>query len=83
MIGVYPPDLSYGPESRVVLIGTSIWPNDSENLPPLPQVVANVRHLQRLFLDPDVVGLPESSVVTILDEPEASAVMSQIDTAAT
>lgn len=78
----YPPDLSYGAESRVVLIGTSECPKDEANLPPLPQVQANVRHLQQLFLDPDVIGLPASSVVTILDEPEASAITTQIDTAA-
>ena len=80
MTETYPPDLSYGPKSRVVLIGTSECPKDGDNLPPLPQVRANVRELQRLFLDTDVIGLRgENIVVTILDGLEASEILTRLE----
>jgi Caspase domain len=78
----YPTDLSYGPESRVVLVGTTLCVNDSENLPPLLNVERNIHHLARLFTDPDIVGLPPDSVVSILDEAEASAIVTAIAAAA-
>jgi len=78
----YPAELSYGPASMVVLIGTSACPNDEKNLPPLPHAQANVEELKRLFLDREVVGLPESNVIAIVDEPEASSILTKVDIAA-
>ena len=78
----YPSELSYRAESIVVLIGTSECSQDAERLPPLPHVRENVAELKRLLLDPNVVGLPKSSIVEILDEPEASAVLSKLYRAA-
>jgi adenylate cyclase len=78
----YLEELSFRPESRVVLVGTTICPRDKQYLPPLPQVEQNIHYLTRLFTDPNVVGLPSESVVPILDHEEASAILTAIETAA-
>jgi hypothetical protein len=79
---LYPQDLSFGPETRVVLVGTTVCSHDEKNLPPLPQVQQNIHDLSRLFTDPDIIGLPPEAVVPILDWGEASAVSTAIETAA-
>jgi TPR repeat protein len=78
----YPPDLSYDLETRVVLVGTTVCPRDQRSLPPLPHVKRNIRRLKRLFLDPEIVGLPAESIVTIIDREEASAILTDIAEAA-
>jgi hypothetical protein len=70
----YSPDLSYQPETRVVLVGTTVCPGDQQNLPALPHVEQNIHYLARLFSDPNIVGLPPESIISILDVEEASAV---------
>lgn len=74
----YPPDLSYGEDTRVVLIGTTKCPNDAELLPPIPHAEQNILRLERLFTDPDIIGLPLKSIVRILDWDEPSAVVSAV-----
>lgn len=74
--------LSFGSTTKAVFIGTSTSPNDEENLPPLPHVVNNISDLIRLFKDPDVIGLDDSSIVKILDEDEATAVLGKVVDAA-
>ncbi|MDA0576000.1 caspase, EACC1-associated type [Burkholderia gladioli] len=78
----YPQSLSYGSATRVVLFGTTSCPNDSSNLPDLPQVKNNIEELERIFLDSSIIGLPRSSVVKILDAAESSEVATLIDKAA-
>lgn len=78
----YPSQLSFRPESRVVLIGTSENPLDTEHLPPLPHARTNVAELKRLLLDKGIVGLPESCIVEIVDDEWASAVLTKLHTAA-
>jgi hypothetical protein len=63
----YPADQSYGPETRVVLVGTSVCPRDETNLPALPHVKRNIHYLARLFADPKIIGLPAESIVKIID----------------
>lgn len=78
----YLADLSYGADTRVVLFGTTRCPRDSENLPPIPHVEQNILRLSRLFTDPDIIGLPLESIVTLLDWEESSAVVTGIFEAA-
>src|SRR2546423_217271 len=65
-------------KSRAILIGTSRYPRDVENLPNLPAVTANVIDFERLLRDPGVVGLPPDRVQRILDEEEPSFVIEQV-----
>ena len=65
-----------------MLVGTTVCPRDEKNLPPLPQVEKNIHYLARLFSDPDIVGLPPESIIPILDREEASAILTEIATAA-
>jgi hypothetical protein len=81
-MSTYSPVLSYGAATRVVLVATSSCPNDQTNLPDLPQVKNNIEELQRIFVDSSTIGLPSSSVVTILDVAESSEVATLIDKAA-
>jgi hypothetical protein len=78
----YPQGLSYKPETRVVLVGTTVCPQDKTNLPPLPHVERNIQRLVRLFSDPKIVGLPSECLVEIVDEGEASAISTKIAQAA-
>lgn len=78
----YPDALSFRPESRVVLIGTTECPRDPRYLPPLPQVEANLRALERLCTDPEVIGLPEGAITTLLDVEHASEITEAIAAAA-
>jgi hypothetical protein len=57
--------------TRVILVGTSKCPNDIEHLPALPSVERNVNKLEQIFRDPLIVGLPQKSVVKILNAPGA------------
>jgi hypothetical protein len=51
--------------SRVVLIGASRYSDAS--LADLPAVANNLRKLSELFRDPDLWGLPQSNIVTVLN----------------
>jgi predicted HTH transcriptional regulator/tetratricopeptide (TPR) repeat protein len=59
-------------KTRVVLIGTSKFPNDATNLPELPGVRNNVEDLRILLIDKRIIGVPEDKIISILDEPHAS-----------
>jgi hypothetical protein len=72
----YPQDLSYGVDTRVVLVGTTVCSHDRKNLPPLPHVERNIRSLSRVFTQ--IVGLPQESIITIIDRDEASAIVNEI-----
>ena len=54
-------------KSRVVLMGASEFPRDPKNLLPLPQVKNNIKELQRLLTNPEVIGIPEKRITTLLD----------------
>ena len=57
--------------SAAVLIGTSRFPRDNE-LPAIPQVVANVIDFERILSDPAFVGLPLDHITRLLD-PDSAA----------
>jgi len=65
--------LSIDPEqTRVILVGASEFPKDPEHLPSLPAVAENIKDLRHVLADPEVVGIPETNITSILDEPLAS-----------
>lgn len=78
----YPQGLSYDRDTRVVLVGTTVCQRDQTNLPPLPHVQRNIRHLAHLFTDSDIIGLPLESIVTIIDNEHASEALYKIVKAA-
>jgi hypothetical protein len=65
-------------KSCAMLIGTSRFMRDSDNLPNIPAVTANIIDLERLLRDPGVAGLPPEAVVRLLDEEDISAVAERI-----
>ena len=71
----YPKGLSFGSETRVVLIGTSECPKDNKSLPPIPHVKRNIEKLVTLFKDPDIVGLPQECIIPFLDVGEYSEIL--------
>lgn len=75
--------LSLAPEgTRAVLIGTSRFPRDPDNLPDLPGVVGDIEDLERLLCDPGVVGIPPRNVVRLLDQPTPTTVAEVLATSA-
>jgi len=64
--------------SRALLIGASRFPRDTENLPNLPAVTANVIDFERHLRDPSVVGLPPERVQRMLDEEDISLVAERV-----
>ena len=77
----YSLELSYRPETRVVLIGTTVCPKDEELLPALPQIATNIHHLRSLLTDSDAIDIPEESVIEIIDD-EAGSIVDKIAEAA-
>jgi hypothetical protein len=65
-------------KSRAILIGTSRFPRDMENLPNLPAVTANVIDFERHLRDPAVVGLPPERIQRLLDEEDISLVAEKV-----
>ena len=59
-------------KSRVVLMGASEFPRDPKNLLPLPQVKNNIKELQRLLTNPEVIGIPEKQGSPPLLDPQNS-----------
>lgn len=59
-------------ESVAIVVGNSQCPRDADGLPALPGVVANIVDLERLLLDPGVLGLPPERVHRVLDEDSPS-----------
>jgi hypothetical protein len=72
----YPNGLSFGPETRIVLIGTSTYAD--ETLPPIPHALRNIDHLSRLLKDPDICGLDESFITPIRDPATIEEVTRQV-----
>jgi hypothetical protein len=71
--------LDYSPEGSVaILLGSSKFPRDSQNLPDLPAVVANLVDFERLLRDPSVAGFPSSRVHRLLDEDDASRIRERL-----
>lgn len=72
-----PQDLSFDPkQSRFLLVGTSVYDRDPENLQALPSVLNNLTALKNIFISADIVGAPESSVIIVhnpRDKAEFSA----------
>jgi hypothetical protein len=64
----YPDGLSFGPETRIVLIGTSTFAD--KTLPAIPHATRNLDHLSRLFKDPDICGL-EDNCIKRIDDPKS------------
>lgn len=64
--------------ARAVIVGSSRFPKDPERLPPLPAVVANIVDLERILLDPNMVGIPHGRVTRILDETDSSSLGEKI-----
>lgn len=61
-----------------MLIGSSRFSKDPENLPAIPGVVCNVVDFERLLLDPGIVGVPSSNIVRLLDEPSIATVQETV-----
>jgi hypothetical protein len=78
----YPADLSFGPDTRIVLIGTTSCPFDNVMLPPVPHAKANIDYLERLFKDPDICGLDDNCIVRVLDRENATEITEEIAKAA-
>ena len=75
--------LSFGKNSRVVLIGTSKSNEDSVNLPEIPQVKNNISELKNVFCSPEIVGLQENEeIVELLDQERAEDILRQIKVSA-
>ncbi len=71
--------LSYDPESSAaVLVGSSRFPRDRDNLPPLPGVTANVIDFERHLRDGGVVGFPAQRVHRLLDEEDIAVVAERV-----
>jgi hypothetical protein len=71
--------LSITPEgSRVVLIGSSRFPRDEDNLPALPAVEANLQDLERLLTDNEVMGIPRSNVISMLDVEQPTTIAERL-----
>jgi hypothetical protein len=65
-------------EAVAILLGSSRFPRDRENLPDLPAVVANVVDFERLLRDPSVAGLPPGRVHRLLDEDNPSLIKERL-----
>jgi hypothetical protein len=72
----FDPDLS-----SVVLIGSSRFPKDPDNLIAIPAVVSNVIDFERLLLDPAIIGVPNKNVVRLLDEVSITNIQESISSA--
>lgn len=67
--------LSIKPDkSRAVLIGTSEFPRDPENLSPLPAVENNVKDFGKLLQNKKVIGIPRQYTLVLLNEETPSHV---------
>jgi hypothetical protein len=65
-------------KSRAVLVGTSRYFKDPDNLPNLPAVVANIIDFERLIRDPGTMGLGADRVERILDEEDIAHVAERV-----
>jgi hypothetical protein len=71
--------LSIQPEKTIaVLIGSSNFPEDTENLPDLPGVINNIESLTRIFTNENLVGIPENNILTLLDERDSGAIATKV-----
>src|SRR4051812_48159273 len=71
--------LSFEPsQNRFVLIGMSRYKNApaSAALPNLPTALNNLHALERLLLDPEIVGIPHNCI-TIIKDPRDKADLSR------
>ncbi len=58
--------LSIIPEkSQVILFGTSRF--EDKCLPPLPAVENNIQRLRQLFVEPEIIGIPDENLTVILN----------------
>lgn len=74
-----PPSLGFDPElARIILVGTSRFPKDPENLPNIPGVVCNVVDFERLLLDTALTGIPTKNVTRLLDEPSITTIQEAV-----
>ena len=78
----YLPDLSFGPDTRIVLVGTTRCPLDEATLPPVPHAEKNIDYLTRLFIDPDICGLDPGCIIRVLDRENANEITEEIARAA-
>lgn len=78
----YLQDLSFGADTRVVLIGTTTCPFDADMLPPVPHAERNIDYLARLLTDPDICGLDDSCIIRVLDRDNASEITDMVARAA-
>jgi hypothetical protein len=78
----YLPDLSFGPDTRIALVGTTCCPWDREFLPPVPHAKNNIDELSRRFTTTDICGLDPSCIICALDCENANEIAEQIARAA-
>src|SRR3954453_17392874 len=68
--------------TQIILIGTTKCPHDPTNLPDLPSVANNIAELNRIFRDPDIIGLNEENLEVILDPPSSTQLLIRLSKAA-
>jgi hypothetical protein len=75
--------LSFDPDkSRFILIGTSRCIADPDNLPELPAVRHNLDALERILLNPEIVGIRREGIIIIKDPRDKAELSSQLVNAA-
>jgi hypothetical protein len=71
--------LSFDPDkSRFILIGTSRCIGDPENLPELPAVRNNLDALERILLNPEIVGIRRECIAIIKDPRDKADLSKQL-----
>jgi len=78
----YHSNLSFGPETRIVLVGTSRCDLDRDMLPPVPHAERNINHLATIFTNPEICGLDEKCIIKVLDKANANEIIEEIARAA-
>ena len=63
---------------RAVLIATTKSEKDEENLPELQSAENSVLQLEQIMSDPDIIGLRNIEILTIINNKEASSILSDI-----
>jgi len=55
--------------TKVLLIGNSIFPNDTD-IEPIPNVLVNLELLSKCLQNPQIVGVPKANITVLTDQPK-------------
>jgi len=71
--------LSIDPEETIaVLIGASNFPEDAENLQPLPGVINNIESLSGIFNNQQLIGIPQANILKLVDERDIGKIATEV-----